>query len=130
MAGGLLRKRDAARLERESANRMKANETDEATDARVPLQRQRALVHAHSSDTKSEVRARVWKPSSFGLRSTCCGHCLAGKGQHINDKKLNPWLRFMTHGGDAPLSGRLRRSGRVWCRKVVLAPQMQMFFAR
>jgi len=43
---------------------MRDNETDEATDARVPLQRQRALVHAHSSDTKSKVRARVWKPTS------------------------------------------------------------------
>lgn len=86
MTGGLLRKRDAARLEGESANRMRDNETDEATDARVPLQRQRALVHAHSSDTKSKVRARVWKPTSFGLRSTCCSHCLAGEGQNINDK--------------------------------------------
>lgn len=54
MTGGLLRKRDAARLERESANRMRDNKTDEATDARVPLQRQRALVHAHSSDTKKQ----------------------------------------------------------------------------
>lgn len=31
---------------------------------------------------------------------------------------------------DATLSGRLRRSGPVWCRKVVLVPKMQMFFAR
>lgn len=46
---------------------MRDNETDRATDARVPLQRQRAFVHAHSGDTKGKFDREVWKPTSLHL---------------------------------------------------------------
>lgn len=52
-----------------------------------------------------------------------------GKGR-ISMTKVESVAWFYGTWRDATLSGRLRRSVPVWCRKVVLAPKMQMFFAR